>query len=1002
VVKTERVYTTILSHIVNVFLNPLKESNLIKDGVITEENRRKIFPGALATLAQVHKDFLNGLEARVDKWGPASNIGDLFLTMIPYFKLYPVYVSDFENQMKALKEAKNNERFWEFVKGGFALLKDPSNDLPSLLITPVQRIPRYLMLVNQLLKYTWPSHRDYANMKSAATQLGKIAEYVDQKAKDAENVQKMHHVQEILLGKYETLLDPQRRFVNQGVVFEVRGKEVRMMGLFHFSDMVVWAKVKKIEKKVEPKKGDKAKKKPEMIIELEYHYQSRVPLMNCSLSGVEDQSKTIRNCFYLRTPEKNYLVACDSPEAKRQWMLELNESIQDVNVKAATLRKQVAMVEEKKATMRQARLSEEEKRKPLVPAVTSTTTSATPAAALTAAVASANSGAGTGAAAGGGAPSVAKPRRSGWLLKRKEDKATAVTTGMLPAIPEEVSASTEDTQSEEDADADGKKKKDRQNKGLFRGPSTRTGGAPTTSVKSGEPQAAAVPVLPKKAEHISAPNVTAGGSGGSAVGAVVVVVEEKRKRAGWLGGRASKPTAGKEKWPDRRASESQVDEGAEVTMNLSPGVSAVGEALGTKTNALKDDEDAARLRRGSRILNLDSLPTMDAKGGAAQMAELKAAFDGLEGDCSGALTPRRRRSLSAPDLLMRSASKSNGPSFVDSGDEDSDDNSASSTPLRPLKPSTEQPALPNTAAEFAAEAMAKRLKKLKALKRGSLSGMDITKHVAARRGFAETQAKSSFELSGAAAAGAPVSTTTLGQAANTTSSESGNGAKTPPRPGRKAPVLVGFDSISQVKAVTRRASEVVMENSDDEDESPIAGLLKLGSNVHLNEYSHPARSPPEGEEELSSSSDLEDEEKSAGEEKSPTPGAVVFVSSVPVEASWSSAASSGYATPDNRNVLSSGEVTPKAAVVEAALPPPPEKMLHVSPRPEEKGTSFSVAQVPDSLMNDDEENPELDRVVLTTPMMRTLTSAQNISTSTEQLDEDSGELSDSEEADFAD
>ncbi len=122
-VKTEKAYAKILSDIVNVFLNPLKESNLIKDGVITEENRRKIFPGALATLAQVHKDFSNALEARTNSWEPCSMMGDLFLNMIPYFKLYPVYVSDFESQMKALKDAKNNERFWEFIKGGFKILK---------------------------------------------------------------------------------------------------------------------------------------------------------------------------------------------------------------------------------------------------------------------------------------------------------------------------------------------------------------------------------------------------------------------------------------------------------------------------------------------------------------------------------------------------------------------------------------------------------------------------------------------------------------------------------------------------------------------------------------------------------------------------------------------------------------------------------------------------------------------------------------------------------------
>lgn len=143
VVKTERAYCKILGDIVNVFLNPLKEGNLLKDGVITEENRRKIFPGALATLAQVHKDFLDALEGRVNAWTASGAMGDLFLNMIPYFKLYPVYVSDFENQMKALKEAKNNERFWAFIKNGFQILKvrRGKNECAFTALTCTIRIP---------------------------------------------------------------------------------------------------------------------------------------------------------------------------------------------------------------------------------------------------------------------------------------------------------------------------------------------------------------------------------------------------------------------------------------------------------------------------------------------------------------------------------------------------------------------------------------------------------------------------------------------------------------------------------------------------------------------------------------------------------------------------------------------------------------------------------------------------------------------------------------------
>lgn len=60
-------------------------------------------------------------------------------------------------------------------------MNDPSNDLASLLVTPVQRIPRYLMLVKQLIKHTPPTHPDYGNLKSAEEKISTIAIIVDQK-----------------------------------------------------------------------------------------------------------------------------------------------------------------------------------------------------------------------------------------------------------------------------------------------------------------------------------------------------------------------------------------------------------------------------------------------------------------------------------------------------------------------------------------------------------------------------------------------------------------------------------------------------------------------------------------------------------------------------------------------------------------------------------------------------------------------------------------------------
>lgn len=50
--------------------------------------------------------------------------------------------------------------------------------LRSLLIMPVQRIPRYNLLLQELLKETPDSHPDFANLTDALDSMRKVAEHV--------------------------------------------------------------------------------------------------------------------------------------------------------------------------------------------------------------------------------------------------------------------------------------------------------------------------------------------------------------------------------------------------------------------------------------------------------------------------------------------------------------------------------------------------------------------------------------------------------------------------------------------------------------------------------------------------------------------------------------------------------------------------------------------------------------------------------------------------------
>jgi len=54
-------------------------------------------------------------------------------------------------------------------------------DLSSLLITPVQRIPRYELLLKELINCTWETHPDYTNLEKALQTIKGVASTINEK-----------------------------------------------------------------------------------------------------------------------------------------------------------------------------------------------------------------------------------------------------------------------------------------------------------------------------------------------------------------------------------------------------------------------------------------------------------------------------------------------------------------------------------------------------------------------------------------------------------------------------------------------------------------------------------------------------------------------------------------------------------------------------------------------------------------------------------------------------
>jgi len=74
--------------------------------------------------------------------------------------------------------------------------------LNALLITPVQRIPRYKMLLEELIKSTPEGHPDKTNLESALKEIESVAWHINEQLREHEEGLLLLNIQNSLQGGF--------------------------------------------------------------------------------------------------------------------------------------------------------------------------------------------------------------------------------------------------------------------------------------------------------------------------------------------------------------------------------------------------------------------------------------------------------------------------------------------------------------------------------------------------------------------------------------------------------------------------------------------------------------------------------------------------------------------------------------------------------------------------------------------------------------------------------
>jgi len=234
-VSTEVSYLKSLELLNTNYYVPLKSDSK----GLSEEDVYGMFSN-LDFLISFHRSFLDSLQKALAAWSDNSCVGDMLLCICPKLKLYHHYVVNHDNALRIFTKGQEVKAFKKFVDGLDYSAALGGLCFESLLICPIQRVPRYVLLIQDLLKHTPSVHPDFISLSKSYDLLHDLAGLLNAEKRKNEILEKLRHIQEKIEGFVGdlTAFETSRDFVNETDCKINKDK----MHAFFFTDIVVLTK----------------------------------------------------------------------------------------------------------------------------------------------------------------------------------------------------------------------------------------------------------------------------------------------------------------------------------------------------------------------------------------------------------------------------------------------------------------------------------------------------------------------------------------------------------------------------------------------------------------------------------------------------------------------------------------------------------------------------------------------------------------------------------------
>ncbi|CAM5131596.1 unnamed protein product [Natator depressus] len=172
-----------------------------------------------------HQQFLlPELEKRMQEWDRYPRIGDILQKLAPFLKMYGEYVKNFDRAMELVNTWMERSAHFKLIVHQIQMEEACGNlTLQQHMLEPVQRIPRYQLLLKGYLQRLPPGAPDSRDAEKSLQLIATAAEHSNAAIRKMERMHSLLKVYE-LLGGEEDIVSPTNELIKEGHILKLSAK----------------------------------------------------------------------------------------------------------------------------------------------------------------------------------------------------------------------------------------------------------------------------------------------------------------------------------------------------------------------------------------------------------------------------------------------------------------------------------------------------------------------------------------------------------------------------------------------------------------------------------------------------------------------------------------------------------------------------------------------------------------------------------------------------------